>query len=123
MPDETPPLCLTVDAAHKVKSILTAMADEETEASEKSKILGQKLRLSITGGGCSGFKYDFTFTDQNEEDTFVTQEDVTLVIDPISYGYLEGATVDYESNAEGEQFIIRNPNASSQCGCGKSFSA
>jgi iron-sulfur cluster insertion protein len=118
------PLHFTRTAAEKVKNILQSMAEEETDAAEKEKVLAQNLRISITGGGCSGFKYEFAFDERDEEeDIAVTQDGVTLIVDPISFGYLSGATVDYEENAEGEQFIIRNPNANSQCGCGQSFSA
>jgi iron-sulfur cluster insertion protein len=82
-----------------------------------------KLRVFITGGGCSGFSYGFTFDeDQGEEDTVVENDGVTLVVDPMSYQYLVGAEVDYREDLRGAQFVIANPNAASTCGCGNSFS-
>jgi len=84
---------------------------------------GLKLRVFVTGGGCSGFQYGFTFDeDQAEDDTAVEKDGVTLLIDPMSYQYLIGATVDYQEGLQGAQFLIQNPNASSTCGCGSSFS-
>lgn len=83
-----------------------------------------KLRVYITGGGCSGFQYGFTFDDTIAEDDFGLQKDgVSVVIDPMSYQYLEKAEVDYKESLQGSQFVIRNPNASTTCGCGSSFSA
>lgn len=87
-----------------------------------------KLRVFITGGGCSGFQYGFSFTEeQNDDDkavvkTVAQQHPVTLLVDPMSYQYLVGAEIDYQSDLSGEQFIIRNPNATTTCGCGSSFS-
>lgn len=82
-----------------------------------------KLRVYIQGGGCSGFQYGFSFDENTEEgDVAVTREGVTLVIDPLSYQYLAGAEVDYTESLQGAQFVIRNPNASTTCGCGASFS-
>ncbi|MCX9157602.1 iron-sulfur cluster insertion protein ErpA [Niveibacterium sp. 24ML] len=82
-----------------------------------------KLRVFVSGGGCSGFQYGFTFDEiTNEDDTVVTKEGVTLLIDPMSYQYLTGAEIDYTEGLEGAQFVIKNPNASSTCGCGSSFS-
>ena len=82
-----------------------------------------KLRVFVSGGGCSGFQYGFTFDDNIEEgDTQVSKDGVTLVIDPMSIQYLEGAEIDYREDLEGAQFVIRNPNASTTCGCGSSFS-
>ncbi len=82
-----------------------------------------KLRLYISGGGCSGFQYGFSF-DENitEGDIVVENGDVALVIDPMSYQYLTGAEVDYTEGLEGAQFVVRNPNATTTCGCGSSFS-
>lgn len=102
--------------------------------------LNLKLRVYVTGGGCSGFQYGFTFDEAvNEDDTVVTkkvdQEDsddteegegghaVQLLVDPMSFQYLMGAEIDYKEDIEGAQFIIRNPNAKTTCGCGSSFSA
>lgn len=87
-----------------------------------------KLRVYVTGGGCSGFQYGFTFDEEvNADDTTVTKKidvnSVHLVVDPMSFQYLVGAEIDYKENIEGAQFIIRNPNAKTTCGCGSSFSA
>lgn len=82
-----------------------------------------KLRVFVTGGGCSGFQYGFTFDeDTAEDDTVIEREGVALVVDPMSYQYLAGALVDYQEGLEGSRFIISNPNASTTCGCGQSFS-
>ena len=83
-----------------------------------------KLRVFVTGGGCSGFQYGFTFDEvANEDDTSMQKNGVTLLVDPMSYQYLVGAEIDYTEGLEGSQFVIKNPNASSTCGCGSSFSA
>jgi iron-sulfur cluster insertion protein len=82
-----------------------------------------KLRVYITGGGCSGFQYGFTFDENiNEGDTVVEKDGVTFLVDPMSYQYLVGAELDYKEDLQGAQFVIRNPNASTTCGCGSSFS-
>ena len=82
-----------------------------------------KLRVFVTGGGCSGFQYGFTFDeDVNEDDTTVEKGGVKLLIDSMSYQYLVGAEIDYKDDLEGAQFVIRNPNAQTTCGCGSSFS-
>jgi len=82
-----------------------------------------KLRVFVQGGGCSGFQYGFTFDENLEEgDTSVENGGVTLLIDPMSIQYLAGAEIDYKEDIEGAQFVIRNPNASTTCGCGSSFS-
>lgn len=82
-----------------------------------------KLRVYITGGGCAGFSYGFRFDEAvNEGDTVVTRDDVTMVVDELSIQYLAGATVDYVEGLQGARFVIENPNASSTCGCGSSFS-
>ncbi len=82
-----------------------------------------KLRVFVQGGGCSGFQYGFTFDENLEEgDTQVENGGVTLLIDPMSIQYLAGAEIDYKEDIEGAQFVIRNPNASTTCGCGSSFS-
>lgn len=84
---------------------------------------GLKLRVYISGGGCSGFQYGFSFDERAAEDDIqVSRDGVTLVVDPLSFQYLVGAEVDYTENLQGAQFVIRNPNASSTCGCGASFS-
>ena len=83
-----------------------------------------KLRVFVSGGGCSGFQYGFTFDENEEEgDTCVVTQGVKLVVDPMSYQYLAGAEIDYKEDLEGAQFVIRNPNATTTCGCGSSFSA
>ncbi|HDP89064.1 MAG TPA: iron-sulfur cluster insertion protein ErpA [Thioalkalivibrio sp.] len=106
------PLIFTDAAATKVKELI----DEENNDS-------LKLRVFVTGGGCSGFQYGFTFDESiNEGDTSVENNGVTLVIDPMSYQYLVGAEIDYSEGLEGAQFVIRNPNATTTCGCGSSFS-
>ena len=82
-----------------------------------------KLRVFVQGGGCSGFQYGFTFDeDQNEDDFLVTKQSVNFLIDSMSYQYLSGASIDYKEDVMGSQFVIKNPNAQSTCGCGSSFS-
>ena len=106
------PLEFTDAAANKVKSLI---ADEDNP--------NLKLRVYITGGGCSGFQYGFTFDEiANDDDTLVEKEGVQLLVDPMSYQYLVGAEIDYQESLQGSQFVIKNPNASSTCGCGSSFS-
>ncbi len=105
-------ITFTDAAAGKVKSLIK---EEENP--------NLKLRIFITGGGCSGFQYGFSF-DENltEGDITVENSGVALVIDPMSYQYLIGAEVDYTEGLEGAQFVVRNPNATTTCGCGSSFS-
>ena len=111
--DMPAPLIFTDSAAQKVKTLI----DEEGNPA-------LKLRVFVTGGGCSGFQYGFTFDEAiNEDDTSMEKNGVTLLIDAMSYQYLVGAEIDYQEGAEGAQFVIKNPNASSTCGCGSSFSA
>ena len=99
-------------AARKVKELI----DEEGDQS-------LMLRVFITGGGCSGFQYGFTFDeDVNEDDTTLVKNGVTLLIDSMSYQYLVGAEIDYKEDLQGAQFVIKNPNATTICGCGSSFS-
>ncbi|MEZ5581993.1 MAG: iron-sulfur cluster insertion protein ErpA [Candidatus Competibacteraceae bacterium] len=108
-----PPLLFTDAAAIKVKSLI----DEEDNPN-------LMLRVFVSGGGCSGFQYGFTFDENREDgDTAVENGGVTLLIDPMSYQYLVGAEIDYTEGLEGAQFVIRNPNATTTCGCGSSFSA
>lgn len=107
-----PSLIFSDSAARKVKSLI------EEEANE-----ALKLRVFITGGGCSGFQYGFTFDEEvNEGDTEVKNDGVTLLVDPMSFQYLIGAEIDYNEGIEGAHFVIRNPNAATTCGCGSSFS-
>src|SRR5699024_8179066 len=81
-----------------------------------------KLRVYVSGGGCSGFQYGFTFDeDTDEDDTRISKQGVTLLVDPMSALYLSGAEIDFSDGVEGAQFIIRNPNATTTCGCGNSF--
>jgi iron-sulfur cluster insertion protein len=106
------PVHFTAAAAAKVKSLI----DEEGNSS-------LKLRAFITGGGCSGFQYGFTFDETAEQDdTQIVKDGVTLLIDPMSFQYLVGAEIDYKEDVNGSQFVIRNPNAKTTCGCGSSFS-
>ena len=106
------PINFTDAAANKVRDLIVEEGDDQL-----------KLRVFITGGGCSGFQYGFTFEDEvNEGDTEVENGGVTLLIDPTSYQYLVGAEIDYSDGIEGSQFVIRNPNATTTCGCGSSFS-
>ncbi|MEM8984070.1 MAG: iron-sulfur cluster insertion protein ErpA [Pseudomonadota bacterium] len=106
------PLIFTESAARKVGELIR---DEDNP--------NLKLRVFISGGGCSGFQYGFTFDEQIEEgDTSVVREGVTLIVDPMSVQYLMGAEIDYKEDLEGAQFVIRNPNATTTCGCGSSFS-
>lgn len=81
-----------------------------------------KLRVFVTGGGCSGFEYGFSFDESREEDdTAIEKAGMTLLVDPMSYQYLVGATIDYQEGLQGSQFVVQNPNATSTCGCGASF--
>ncbi|MGH8263183.1 MAG: iron-sulfur cluster insertion protein ErpA [Steroidobacteraceae bacterium] len=83
-----------------------------------------KLRVFVQGGGCSGFQYGFTFDEEEQDgDTCVENRGVKLLVDPMSFQYLMGAEIDYREDLEGAQFIIRNPNAKTTCGCGSSFAA
>ena len=107
------PLIFTDSAANKVKALIEEEGNNEL-----------KLRVFVTGGGCSGLQYGFTFDEAvNEDDTVMQKNGVSILIDPMSYQYLVGAEIDYQENAEGAQFVIKNPNASSTCGCGSSFTA
>jgi iron-sulfur cluster insertion protein len=106
------PLVFSDSAANKVKQLIDEEGNPEL-----------KLRVFVTGGGCSGFQYGFTFDEmQNEDDSVMEKYGVKLLIDPMSYQYLVGAEIDYTEGLEGAQFVIKNPNAQSTCGCGSSFS-
>lgn len=120
---EMQPIIITENAANKIWELIT---EEEN--------FQLKLRVFITGGGCSGFQYGFSFDETiNADDTVIVKESgkdqnnhnikVQLVVDPMSLVYLVGAEIDYKSDLTGEQFIIRNPNAKTTCGCGSSFAA
>jgi iron-sulfur cluster insertion protein len=105
-------LVFTAQAARKVKALI----EEENNPD-------LMLRVFVSGGGCSGFQYGFTFDENvNEGDTEVVNEGVKLLVDPMSFQYLVGAEIDYTESLEGAQFVIRNPNATTTCGCGSSFS-
>ena len=105
-------ILFTASAANKVKTLV------EEEGNPRLK-----LRVFVTGGGCSGFQYGFTFDEeQADDDTLVERDGVTLVVDPMSFQYLTGAEVDYLEGLEGSRFVINNPNATTTCGCGQSFS-
>ena len=102
---------LSERAAAKVQSLI----DEEGNAD-------LKLRVFVTGGGCSGFSYGFTFDEAAaDDDAVVMRDQVAMVVDPMSYQYLMGSVVDYVEDLQGAQFLVTNPNASSTCGCGNSF--
>ena len=106
------PIKFTDSAANKVSELISEEGNEDL-----------KLRVYITGGGCSGFQYGFTFDETvNEDDTLVLKNGVTVLIDSMSIQYLSGAEIDYAEGISGSQFVIRNPNASTTCGCGSSFS-
>ena len=82
-----------------------------------------KIRVAVQGGGCSGFQYALTFSEEQDGDTISAQDGVVILIDPMSYMYLEGVEIDYIESLEGSGFKINNPNATGQCGCGHSFEA
>ncbi len=106
------PLQLTDGAIAKIKSLI------EEEGNETLK-----FRVYVTGGGCSGFQYGFSFDEeQADDDTCIKKSGVTVIVDPMSYPYLVGAQVDYQEGLQGARFSVSNPNASSTCGCGSSFS-
>jgi iron-sulfur cluster insertion protein len=105
-------IVFTDDAAHKVGALISEEDNPDL-----------KLRVFIEGGGCSGFQYGFTFDEELQDgDTEVANCGVTLLVDPMSFQYLVGAEIDYKEDLQGAQFVIRNPNASTTCGCGSSFS-
>jgi iron-sulfur cluster insertion protein len=106
------PFVFTDSAANKVKELIEEEGNPDL-----------KLRVFVTGGGCAGFQYGFTFDEESgEDDTSMERNGVTLLVDPMSYQYLVGAEIDYTEGLEGAQFVIKNPNATSTCGCGSSFS-
>ena len=106
------PIVFTDSAAAKVADLIAEEGNPEL-----------KLRVFVQGGGCSGFQYGFTFDEEtNEDDTTMTKNGVSLLIDAMSYQYLVGAEIDYKEDLQGAQFVIRNHNAQTTCGCGSSFS-
>lgn len=107
-----PPLIFSDSAAEKVRDLVAEEGNPDL-----------KLRVFVQGGGCSGFQYGFTFDEVvNEDDTQMTKNGVTLLIDAMSLQYLGGAEIDYKDDLQGAQFVIKNPNAGTTCGCGSSFS-
>lgn len=109
---ESAPISFSSNAARKVKSLI---ADEGNE--------NLKLRVYITGGGCAGFSYGFSFDEAiKDDDTIVNTDGVTLLVDPMSVQYLAGSEVDYTEGLQGSRFVVHNPNATTTCGCGSSFS-
>jgi len=109
----TDPIVFTDSAANKVAGLIKEEGNDNL-----------KLRVYITGGGCSGFQYGFTFDEEvNDDDTQIQKGGVTVLIDSMSIQYLNGAEIDYKEDLSGAQFVIRNPNATTTCGCGSSFSA
>lgn len=103
---------VTDRAVEKVQSLKTEEENDDL-----------KLRVYVTGGGCSGFQYGFSFEDtMAEDDTLVSRDGVTVLVDSLSFQYLAGSTVDYEVGLMGSRFLVTNPNASTTCGCGASFS-
>ncbi len=105
-------LHITHSAATKVRRLVEEEANPDL-----------KLRVFVTGGGCAGFQYGFTFDEiAAEDDAAIEQDGITVLVDALSYPYLAGAEVDYEEGLQGSKFVIKNPNASSTCGCGSSFS-
>lgn len=106
------PITLTDRAVSKAKELIDGEGNPKL-----------RLRVFVTGGGCSGFQYGFSFDDENQDDdTAIERDGVSVVVDGLSYQYLVGATVDYSESLTGSQFVVENPNASSTCGCGASFS-
>lgn len=106
-------IIFTDQAAERVKRLIEQEGNPEL-----------KLRAFVSGGGCSGFQYGFKFeTDVNEDDVVMVKNDVSLLVDPMSYQYLAGATIDYVDDLTGARFTIENPNAKATCGCGSSFTA
>ncbi|MGE0801475.1 MAG: iron-sulfur cluster insertion protein ErpA [Lautropia sp.] len=107
------PLVFTDSAAAKVSQLIQEEGNPDL-----------KLRVFVQGGGCSGFQYGFTFDEEvNEDDSVMEKNGVTLLIDAMSYQYLVGAEIDYKDDLQGAQFVIKNPNATTTCGCGSSFAA
>ncbi|MEK6749898.1 MAG: iron-sulfur cluster insertion protein ErpA [Pseudomonadota bacterium] len=109
---ESGPVLFTANAANKVKELIIEENNDNL-----------KLRIYVSGGGCSGFQYGFTFDESAaDDDTRVERNGVTLLIDSMSYQYLVGAEIDYQDGLDGSRFVIKNPNATATCGCGSSFS-
>lgn len=110
--DVMDPIVITENAVNKVKALIEEEGNPEL-----------KLRVFVTGGGCSGFQYGFTFDENiNDGDTSIERGDVKFLLDPMSYQYLVGSELDYKEDLQGAMFVIKNPNATTTCGCGSSFS-
>ena len=122
---ETPPPAAAESAAAEVGVVFTDSAARKVgELIKEENNPSLMLRVFISGGGCSGFQYGFTFDEERAEDDFALEKGgVTVLVDPMSYQYLSGAEIDYKEGLEGAQFVIRNPNVTSTCSCGSSFSA
>lgn len=106
------PIQISPNAVAKVRSLLEEEGNPQL-----------KLRVYVTGGGCSGFQYGFSFDEElDEDDTKIEKDGITVVVDAMSYPYLVGSKVDYQEGLQGSKFTVENPNASSTCGCGSSFS-
>ena len=106
-----PPIAVSAAARRKVATLIEGEGNAEL-----------KLRVYISGGGCSGFQYGFSFDEeQAEDDLVIAQGDMTLLVDPVSLQYLAGSEIDYSESLAGAQFVVRNPNAKTTCGCGSSF--
>ena len=109
---QTTPLIFSDQAARKVRGLIMEEGNEEL-----------RLRVFVSGGGCSGFEYGFTFDDEIEDDDIeVENSGVALVVDSLSFQYLEGSSIDYREDLQGSRFVVINPSATSTCGCGNSFS-
>lgn len=123
---------ITIDAnfGMAVKPVTNTILEFSDAAAKKAKKLIEeegnpnlKLRVLVQGGGCSGFQYGFSLDEESKQgDKTIENQGVSLVIDPMSYQYLAGSEVDYTEGLEGSMFVVRNPNATSTCGCGASFS-
>jgi iron-sulfur cluster insertion protein len=112
MTADVPTISVTDNAVRKVTELLSEEGNDNL-----------KLRVYITGGGCSGFSYGFSFDETSrEDDTIVQREGVTVLVDSMSIQYLEGSQLDYTEGLQGARFVVSNPNATSTCGCGSSFS-
>ena len=106
------PVLVSASAVSKVRNLLVDEGNNEL-----------KLRVFVTGGGCSGFQYGFTFDELAADDDAVIEKDgITVLVDSMSYPYLLGASIDYEEGLQGSKFVVKNPNAKTTCGCGESFS-
>jgi iron-sulfur cluster insertion protein len=106
------PIELTSSAASKVSALISEEGNPNL-----------KLRIYVAGGGCSGFEYKFAFDEAvNEDDTVIEKDAISLLVDAMSMQYLAGASIDFQESLEGARFVINNPNATSTCGCGSSFS-